>query len=115
MHRFYFQLTNVSKYFSPTYFQPPDFGAEVTDGCHGFATKFMHWDENIIVGGVRKNQTGHIVRAEAIQSVFLLKGESQMYEHWKGEYKTMNIDWTQEKARLILEAWHREFTNVSLS
>ncbi|KAL4236598.1 Protein patched 1 [Mactra antiquata] len=91
---------------------PPDFGAEVTDGCHGFATKFMHWDEDIIIGGVRKNQTGHVVRAEAMQSVFLLKGESQMYEHWKDRSKTMNIDWTQEKANQILEAWHREFTNA---
>ncbi|XP_045158248.1 protein patched homolog 1-like isoform X2 [Mercenaria mercenaria] len=92
--------------------QEPDFGAELTGGCYGFATKYMHWDEDLIVGGVRKNQSGHIVRAEALQSVFLLMGESQMYEYWKKDYKTTGIDWTQERARMVLEAWHRKFTDT---
>lgn len=93
--------------------QVPDVGAEVTGGCYGFATKYMHWQEDLILGGVRKNQTGHIVRAEAMQSVFLMKGEHQMYEYWKEDQKTMNIDWTLEKAKMVLETWHRKFTDVS--
>lgn len=96
-------------------FQPPDIGAEVTGGCYGFATKYMHWQEDLILGGVRKNQSGHIVRAEAMQSVFLMKGEHQMYEYWKENQKTMNIDWTLEKAKMVLEAWHRKFTEVIFS
>jgi len=42
--------------------QEPDIGGELTDGCYGFATKYMHWHEDLIVGGIRKNKTGHIVR-----------------------------------------------------
>ena len=34
----------------------------MTNGCSGFATKYMHWNEDLIFGGVRKNKTGHIVR-----------------------------------------------------
>ena len=96
-------------------FQAPDFGAELTNGCHGFATKYMHWNEELIVGGVRKNQTGHIVRAEALQSVILLMGEATMFEYWNENYKTLNIDWDKDKARAILEAWHRKFTEVGTS
>lgn len=42
--------------------QSPDIGAELTGGCYGFATKFMHWPEDLVVGGTRKNKTGHIVK-----------------------------------------------------
>ncbi|XP_052776119.1 protein patched homolog 1-like isoform X1 [Mya arenaria] len=88
----------------------PDFGAELTDGCYGFATKYMHWAEDLIVGGVRKNQSGHIVRAEALQSIILLLGEQQLFEKYDKDIKTANIDWTLEKARAVLEEWHRKFT-----
>ncbi|KAH3696994.1 hypothetical protein DPMN_084478, partial [Dreissena polymorpha] len=88
----------------------PDFGAELTNGCYGFATKYMHWHEDLIVGGLRKNQTGHIVRAEALQSILLLLGEQHLYDKYSKDIKTANIDWTLEKARMILEEWHRKFT-----
>lgn len=42
--------------------QPPDVGSELTGGCYGFATKFMHWPEDLVVGGTVKNKTGHITR-----------------------------------------------------
>lgn len=42
--------------------QTPDIGAELTGGCYGFATKFMHWPEDLVVGGTKKNKTGHIVK-----------------------------------------------------
>jgi hypothetical protein len=37
-----------------------------------------------------------------------------MYEYWKKDHKTTGIDWTQERARMVLEAWHRKFTDVSI-
>lgn len=40
----------------------PDIGAELTGGCYGFATKHMHWPEQLVVGGIEKNRTGHVVR-----------------------------------------------------
>ena len=42
--------------------QKPDIGAELTGGCYGFATRYMHWPEQLVVGGVTKNKTGHITR-----------------------------------------------------
>ena len=93
----------------------PDFGAELTNGCYGLATKYMHWHEDLIVGGLRKNQTGHIVRAEALQSILLLLGEQHRYDKYSKYIKTANIDWTLEKARMILEEWHRKFTKVGFS
>ena len=74
----------------------------------------MHWSEDLIVGGVRRNQSGHIVRAEALQSVLLLLGEQQLYEKYAQDIKTANIDWTVEKAKAILQAWHRKFTQVGI-
>ena len=43
-------------------FQKPDIGVELTGGCHGFATKFLDWPEELIVGGIVKNKTGIIRR-----------------------------------------------------
>lgn len=50
---------NVSIFLIP---QTPDIGAELTGGCYGFATRYMHWPEQLIVGGTTKNKTGHITR-----------------------------------------------------
>lgn len=70
----------------------------------------MHWPEDLIVGGAKKNRTGHIVRANAVQTVIQLMGEQQMHEFWAKDYKVHNVDWTIEKARMVLEAWQRKFS-----
>lgn len=88
----------------------PDIGAELTGGCYGFATKFMHWPEDLVVGGTTKNKTGHIVKAEELQSILQLMGEKDMYEYWVNTYRVHNLDWSQEKAAMILDAWQRRFT-----
>jgi patched 1 protein len=69
----------------------------------------MHWPEDLIVGGVKKNRTGHIVKANAFQSVIQLMGEQAMFDYWAKDYKVHNIDWSLEKARAVLEAWQRKF------
>ncbi len=51
-------------------FQVPDVGAELTGGCYGFATRYNHWPEQLVVGGTEKNASGHIVR---YVSFFLFK------------------------------------------
>ena len=68
----------------------------------------MHWPEDLIVGGARKNRTGHIVRANAIQSVIQMMGEQEMFDFWAKDYKVHNIDWSLEKAKQVLEAWQRK-------
>ncbi|KAK8750197.1 hypothetical protein OTU49_015299, partial [Cherax quadricarinatus] len=62
--------------------QPPDVGAELTGGCYGFAGNYMHWPEDLVVGATTTNKTGHIVRAEALQSMVQLMGAKNMYEYW---------------------------------
>ncbi len=42
--------------------QLPDVGAELTGGCYGFATRYNHWPEQLVVGGVSKNDSGYITR-----------------------------------------------------
>lgn len=44
------------------YIQKPDIGVEVTDGCQGFATKYLDWPEELIVGGMTKNRTDFVRR-----------------------------------------------------
>nr|CAD7195037.1 unnamed protein product [Timema douglasi] len=89
--------------------QVPDIGAELTGGCYGFAAKYMHWPEDLIVGGTSKNKTGHLHRAHALQTVIQLMGERELYEFWSETYKVHHLDWTQEKASLVLEMWQRRF------
>ncbi|XP_066986955.1 protein patched [Macrobrachium rosenbergii] len=94
--------------------QPPDVGAELTGGCYGFAGKYMHWPEDLIVGATQTNKTGHIVRAEALQSMIQLMGARNLYEYWSDDYKVQYMDWSQEKAARILGAWQHKFTQTVL-
>ncbi|KAL0278830.1 UNVERIFIED_CONTAM: hypothetical protein PYX00_000524 [Menopon gallinae] len=89
--------------------QVPDIGAELTGGCYGFAAKYMHWPEDLVVGGTKKNKTGHIVRAKALQTVVQLMGERELFEYWSDTYKVHHVDWTQEKAAIVLETWQNKF------
>lgn len=89
-----------------------DIGSELTGGCYGFATKFMHWPEDLIVGSAQKNKSGQILKAKALQSLVQLMRDQDMYEYWKDDYKVHNIEWSVEKAKQVLEAWQRKFTEV---
>ncbi|CAG0924809.1 unnamed protein product, partial [Notodromas monacha] len=91
---------------------PPNVGAELTGGCYGFATKYMHWPEQFVVGGTAKNRTGHIVRAEALQTTIQLMGERELFEQWSRHYKVHNIDWSVEKARQLIAAWQNKFAKA---
>ncbi|XP_071538022.1 protein patched [Panulirus ornatus] len=95
--------------------QAPDVGAELTGGCYGFAGKYMHWPEDLIVGATTTNKTGHIVRAEALQSMVQLMGSKNLYEYWQDDYRVHHVDWSQEKATLLLEAWQNKFTEAVLT
>ena len=72
----------------------------------------MHWPEDLIIGGIKKNKTGHIVKANALQSVIQLMGEQAMFDYWAKDYKVHDIDWSLDKARAVLEAWQRKFSAV---
>lgn len=90
--------------------QAPDIGAALTGGCYGYAVNFMHWPEELIVGGALKNSTNHIKKAKALQTVIQLMSEQELYEHWNDNYKTHYAEWSLKKARDILNAWQEKFS-----
>lgn len=91
-----------------------DIGAELTGGCYGYAAKYMHWPEELIVGGVERNRTRHLKRAKALQTVIQLMTERELFDYWQGNYKVTGESedrWTPETAAEVLNAWQRKFMN----
>uniref|UniRef100_A0A8C0AUB8 Patched 2 n=1 Tax=Buteo japonicus TaxID=224669 RepID=A0A8C0AUB8_9AVES len=91
----------------------PDIPAELSGGCHGFSRKFMRWQQELILGGTTKDSQGKLLRAEALQTMFLLMSPRQLFEHFKDDYEIHDISWSEEKAGAILEAWQRKFVELA--
>uniref|UniRef100_A0A8C1EGA0 Patched 2 n=1 Tax=Cyprinus carpio carpio TaxID=630221 RepID=A0A8C1EGA0_CYPCA len=92
--------------------QVPDIAAELQGGCHGFSKKFMHWQEELILGERAKDSQNALQSAEALQTMFLLMSPKQLYEHFKDDYEIHDINWNEDKATAILESWQRKFVEV---
>uniref|UniRef100_A0A671MUM6 Protein patched homolog 1-like n=1 Tax=Sinocyclocheilus anshuiensis TaxID=1608454 RepID=A0A671MUM6_9TELE len=92
--------------------QVPDIAAELQGGCHGFSKKFMHWQEELILGERVKDSQNVLQSAEALQTMFLLMSPKQLYEHFKDDYEIHDINWNEDKATAILESWQRKFVEV---
>lgn len=90
---------------------PVDIGAELTGGCYSYAAKYMHWPEELIVGGAERNRTRHLKRARALQTVIQLMTEREMFESFNGQWKVHDIGWSPEKAAEVLNAWQKKFSN----
>eukprot|EP00095_Tigriopus_kingsejongensis_P000792 maker-scaffold67_size430214-snap-gene-3.36 protein:Tk00792 transcript:maker-scaffold67_size430214-snap-gene-3.36-mRNA-1 annotation:"patched 1 " len=90
--------------------QIPNIGAELTGGCYGFASRYNHWPEQLVVGGTVKNKTGHIVRAKGLQSVVQLMGEKDLFDFWSDTYRIQSLGWSREKASQILADWQAKFS-----
>lgn len=73
----------------------------------------MHWPEELIVGGGERNSSGHLKKARALQTVVQLMTEKEMFEYWSTHYKVHHIDWTQDKAAAVLDAWQQKFSEVN--
>jgi len=87
----------------------PDIGAELTGGCYGFATRYMHWPEQLIVGGGIKNKTGYIRSAGGLQSMVQLMGAKDLFDHWSNTYKVDTMTWDHKQAEKILMEWQKKF------
>ncbi|KAM9845278.1 protein patched homolog 1 [Aulostomus maculatus] len=92
--------------------ESPDIAGRLQGGCHGFSRKFMHWQEELILGGRVKNSQDTLLSAEALQTMFLLMSPKQLYEHFKDDYEIHDINWNEEKATAILESWQRRFVEM---
>ncbi|XP_060235737.1 protein patched homolog 2 isoform X2 [Meriones unguiculatus] len=93
--------------------QAPNVARELSGGCHGFSHKFMHWQEELLLGGTARDLQGQLLRAEALQSTFLLMSPRQLYEHFRGDYQTHDIGWSEEQAGAVLQAWQRRFVQLA--
>ncbi|XP_012371918.1 protein patched homolog 2 isoform X3 [Octodon degus] len=93
--------------------QAPNVAQELSGGCHGFSHKFMHWQEELLLGGMARDPQGQLLRAEALQSTFLLMSPHQLYEHFRGDYQTHDIGWSEELAGIVLQAWQRRFVQLA--
>lgn len=50
-----------------------------------------------------------------MQSMIVLMGEHELYEYHKETTRVDGIEWTQDKAKTVLEEWQRKFTMESIS
>ncbi|XP_063037295.1 protein patched homolog 1 isoform X2 [Melospiza melodia melodia] len=92
--------------------KPLDVALVLSGGCYGLSRKYMHWQEELIIGGTVKNSSGKLVSAQALQTMFQLMTPKQMYEHFKGYEYVSHINWNEDKAAAILEAWQRMYVEV---
>lgn len=53
-----------------------------------------------------------LTSAQALQTMFQLMTPKQMFEHFRGYEEVSNINWNEEKAAAILEAWQRRYAEV---
>lgn len=53
-----------------------------------------------------------LLSAQALQTMFQLMTPKQMFEHFRGYEEVSHINWNEEKAAAILEAWQRRYTEV---
>ncbi|XP_069481804.1 protein patched homolog 1 isoform X2 [Ambystoma mexicanum] len=92
--------------------RPLDVALILSGGCYGLSKKYMRWQEELIVGGTVKHSNGTLLSAQALQTMFQLMTPKQMYEHFKGYEDVVNINWNEDKAAAILEAWQRMYVEV---
>ncbi|XP_036434257.1 protein patched homolog 1 [Colossoma macropomum] len=92
--------------------RPLDIARVLTGGCYGVSRKYMHWQEELIIGGTKKNDSGRLLSAQALQTMFQLMTPKQMYEHLKGYEAVSHMNWNEDKAAAILEAWQRRYSEV---
>ncbi|VIO93291.1 Patched family protein [Brugia malayi] len=92
----------------------PDYGKIMTGGCRGFARNTMVWPEDLIIGGI-KRQNHKLISAEAFQSIFLVASDNDVFSRYKMQKSdlkpNLNVDsWNPYYASQIVSAWQRNFT-----
>uniref|UniRef100_A0A0N5AWE3 SSD domain-containing protein n=1 Tax=Syphacia muris TaxID=451379 RepID=A0A0N5AWE3_9BILA len=95
----------------------PDFGKVMNGGCRGFAKGVMSWPQDLIVGGAKK-VNGHLISAEALQSVILVSSPHDVYLRFKDSSKGnvkegLNLtEWNLSEAEKVIISWQRKFTQM---
>lgn len=59
------------------WFQSLDIAGRLQGGCHGFSRKFMHWQEELILGGRVKSSQDALLRCVPFETVMWVGAGSQ--------------------------------------
>ncbi|EGT57267.1 hypothetical protein CAEBREN_32438 [Caenorhabditis brenneri] len=94
--------------------QYPNYGDVMTGGCKGFGKKIMEWPEDLIIGGIER-ENGKLVSAEALQSVFLVSGPYDVFLRIKNDKTDSHPGLNRHNfapwmAGEIITSWQRNFT-----
>ncbi|XP_060061993.1 protein patched homolog 2 isoform X2 [Erinaceus europaeus] len=81
--------------------------------CPPSAPNHHSRQEELLLGGMTRDPQGQLLRAEALQTTFLLMSPRQLYEHFRGDYQTHDIGWSEEQAATVLQAWQRRFVQLA--
>ncbi|OQR67094.1 protein patched-like [Tropilaelaps mercedesae] len=84
-------------------------GAILTNGCYGFASKYMHWPGDLTTGGIIRDHSGSVMRAEALRSIIRIMDDNDIYELHDGMDYAQDIGWSVGKARQVALAWQKAF------
>ncbi|CAB3404594.1 unnamed protein product [Caenorhabditis bovis] len=92
----------------------PNYGDVMTGGCKGFGKKIMEWPEDLIIGGIQR-ENGKLKSAEALQSVFLVSSPYDVFLRISQDKSDShpNLDkkrWSPFMAEQIISSWQRNFT-----
>lgn len=90
--------------------EPPDVASVLAQGCDGFAKNYMHFSEDMMLGGIQRNKSGHIVRSQALQSTIMLVGEKMLFNMFKDNPPT--LPWNDSVAGEVIRAWEKQMTKV---
>nr|BBF90244.1 patched protein [Eptatretus burgeri] len=91
--------------------QAPDVASELSGGCYGFSRRYMHWQEELLIGGILRNST-QLSSARALQTIFQLMSAEHLFQTYRNHDDIYDINWNREKAAAVLRAWQREFVQV---
>ena len=53
--------------------------------------------------------------AKALQTILVLAGPQGLYKRWADRSQELNVRWSLDTAKQVLEAWQRRFTEVKAS
>ncbi|CAI2346991.1 unnamed protein product [Caenorhabditis sp. 36 PRJEB53466] len=92
----------------------PDYGQVMTGGCKGFGKKIMEWPEDLIIGGIER-EDGKLKSAEALQSVFLVSSPYDVFVRIANDKTDSHPGLDRRRfapwmAGEIITAWQRNFT-----
>lgn len=90
-----------------------DIAARLSDGCRGFAERFMRWPDDLIIGGVKRHDE-RIESFEALESVFMLASAVDVHGRLDANALKphLNVTWSPHIADRVLMEFQRAFTNV---